>query len=33
MDDFLMLALIGVFFLAAWGLTAFCQRLSARRGA
>jgi hypothetical protein len=31
MDDILMLALVVALFLATWGLTAFCERLSGRR--
>jgi hypothetical protein len=30
MDDLLMLALIGLLFLAGWGLAVFCERLSSR---
>ena len=30
MDDLVMVVLIGVLFLAAWGLTKFCERLSDR---
>ena len=30
MVDLLMVALIGVLFLAAWGLAAFCEKLSGR---
>ena len=30
MGDLLMLVLIGVLFLAGWGLAEFCERLSAR---
>jgi len=30
MDDLLMVVLIGVLFLVGWGLTEFCERLSAR---
>ena len=30
MDDLLMVALIVALFLAAWGLSAFCERLSSR---
>ena len=31
MDDLLMVGLIGGFFLGAWGLARFCERLSRRR--
>ena len=30
MVDLLMVALIGVLFLAAWGLATFCEKLSGR---
>jgi hypothetical protein len=30
MDDLLMLVLIGVLFLAGWGLARFCERLEGR---
>jgi hypothetical protein len=30
MDDVFMVVLIGVFFLAVWGLARFCERLSHR---
>jgi hypothetical protein len=30
MDDLLMAVLIGVLFLAGWGLVAFCERLHSR---
>jgi hypothetical protein len=32
MDDLLMVVLIGVLFLAAWGLAKFCERLSDQGG-